>query len=49
MYLHQYIGGQMLVPPIGKEMQTGRTINHILWIFVMLAAPLENSTNLLVC
>jgi hypothetical protein len=30
----------MLVPPIGKELQTGSTNNDIPWIFFMLAAPI---------
>jgi hypothetical protein len=42
----------MLVPPIGKELQTGRTNNHISRIFFMLAAPIYwwdmvSSTNVL--
>jgi hypothetical protein len=36
----QYIGGNMSVPPIGKELQTGSTKNNILQIFLMLAAPI---------
>jgi hypothetical protein len=35
--LHQYIGGKLPVPPIGKKMQKGSTNNYILWIFLMLA------------
>jgi hypothetical protein len=43
----------MLVTPIGKELQTGSTNNHISWIFFMLAAPiywgeLVSITNVLV-
>jgi hypothetical protein len=43
----------MLVPPIGKELQTGSTNNHISWIFLMLAAPINwwemvSSTDVLV-
>jgi hypothetical protein len=43
----------MLVTPIGKELQTGTTNNHISWIFFILAAPIYwwevvNSTNVLV-
>jgi hypothetical protein len=30
----------MLVPPIGKKLQTGSTNNHISRIFFMLAAPI---------
>jgi hypothetical protein len=43
----------MLVPPIGKELQTGSTNNHISLIFFLLAAPIYwwemvSSTNVLV-
>jgi hypothetical protein len=43
----------MLVTPIGKEIQTGSTNNHISWIFFRLAAPIHwwemiSSTNVLV-
>jgi hypothetical protein len=37
---HQYIGAADTVPPIGKELQTGSTNNHISRIFFMLAAPI---------
>jgi hypothetical protein len=51
--LHQYIGENMLVLPIGKELQTSSTNNHISWIFFLLAAPIYwwemvSSTNVLV-
>jgi hypothetical protein len=50
---NQYIGAADTVPPIGKELQTGSTNNHISRIFFMLAAPIYwwemvNSTNVLV-
>jgi hypothetical protein len=50
---HQYIGAADTVPPIGKELQTGSTNNHISRIFFMLAAPIYwwemvNITNVLV-
>ncbi len=50
---HQYIGGNMLVSPIGKELQTDSTNYHISRIFFMLAAPIYwwemvSSTNVLV-
>jgi hypothetical protein len=43
----------MLVPPIGKELQTGSTNNHISLIIFLLAAPIYwwemvSSTNVLV-
>jgi hypothetical protein len=43
----------MLAPPIGNELQTGSTNNHISRIFFMLAAPIYwwemvSSTNVLV-
>jgi hypothetical protein len=43
----------MLVTPIGKDLQTGSTNNHISRIFFLLAAPiywweLVSSTNVLV-
>jgi hypothetical protein len=37
---HQYIGGNMSVPPIGKELQTGSTKNLFSQIFLVLAAPI---------
>jgi hypothetical protein len=47
------IGAVDTVPPIGKELQTGSTNNHISRIFLILAAPIYwwdkvNNTNVLV-
>jgi hypothetical protein len=40
MCFHQYIGGNMSVSPIGKDLQKGSTNNHISWILLMLAASI---------